>query len=110
MEDESGRKREDEWFLKNERELLEKARHEREQREKSRAAAEQEGERKRLRDLHHMKCPKCGHDLREEQLAGVSVDKCTYCEGLWFDANELEQVLLQKAEARQGFFRKLLGV
>lgn len=110
MQDETGRKREDEWFLKNERELLEKARHERASREAARAAAEQEGERKRLRELHHMKCPKDGHDLREEVVQGVTLDRCTFCEGLWFDANELEQVLMQKAEAKQGFFRKLLGV
>jgi hypothetical protein len=110
LQDESGRKREDEWFLKNERELIEKARKEREKREGERAAAEQEGERKRLLDLHYMKCPKCGHDLREEVLEGVTIDRCSFCEGLWFDANEFESVVLRKTEARQGLFKKLLGV
>jgi hypothetical protein len=108
--DDTGRKREDDWFLKNEQELLEKARHERAAREAARAAAEQESERKRLRDLHLMKCPKCGHDLREEVLEGVTIDRCTFCEGLWFDANEFESVVLRKTEARQGLLRKLLGV
>lgn len=110
MQDETGRQREDEWFLKNEKELIEKAHHERQKREAARAAQEQESERKRLRELHFMKCPKCGHELREELLDGISIDRCTFCEGLWLDANELEQLLLRKADPNKGLLRKLLGV
>jgi uncharacterized protein len=110
LQDETARKREDEWFLKNERELIERARHDRERRAAERDAAEQESERRRVRELHFMRCPKCGHDLREEVLDGVTIDRCTFCEGLWFDANELEQVLLRKVDPGKGFLRKLLGV
>jgi uncharacterized protein len=105
---EHDRKREDEWFLENERQLLETARQARLKREEQRAAKEKAEERTRLKDLHFMKCPKCGHDMVEETVEGVSADRCTHCEGIFLDAGELEQVLMQKSEQRLGFFRKLV--
>ena len=101
-------KSEDEWFRRNEKELLETARAARLKRELERAAKEKADETKRLRELHFMKCPKCGHDMKEEPLEGVSVDRCTHCEGIFFDAGELEQIFAQKEEHRRGFFRKLV--
>jgi hypothetical protein len=106
VEDE--RKREDEWFLANERQLLETARLAREKREVERAGAEQHEELKRLRELHLMKCPKCGHDLKEEVLDGVALDRCTFCEGIFFDAGELDQLFLKRQEEHKGFFRRLI--
>ena len=105
VEDE--RKREDEWFRANEKQLLEAARVARAKREAERAGAEQESERKRLRDQHFMKCPKDGHDMKEEVLDAVKVDRCTFCEGIFFDAGELDQLFL-KRDDRSGFFRRLL--
>ena len=107
---EQDRKREDEWFLSNERELLEKARVEREKREKERAAKTAEADRKRLREQHFMRCPKCGHEMREESLEGVTIDRCSFCEGIFFDAGELDQVLLKREDDRRGFFRKLVKI
>jgi Zn-finger nucleic acid-binding protein/predicted RNA-binding protein with PIN domain len=107
--DESDRRREDEWFLKNERELLEAARVAREKREAERSTREKDEERKRLREAHFMKCPKCGHALREEVMEGVTIDRCTFCEGVFFDAGELERIAFRKDEARKGFLRRLLG-
>lgn len=107
---EEDRKREDEWFRANERKLLEEAREARARREKERAQKEAAGESERLRQLHFMKCPKCGHDMKEEDLAGVKVDHCTFCEGLYFDAGELDQVMLKKEEDRKGFFRRLVKI
>lgn len=46
----------------------------------------------RLRDLHYMKCPKCGMDLLGMEYQGVKVDKCSGCSGVWLDAGELEAV------------------
>ena len=57
-----------------------------------------------------MKCPKCGHDMKEEKLESVTVDRCTHCEGIFFDAGELEQVFRQQAEQRRSFFRKLVKI
>lgn len=105
---EQDRRREDDWFRANEQKLIEQAREARLKREKERAQQEAAGERERLKQLHFMKCPKCGHDLKEEDLQGVKADRCTFCEGLFFDAGELEQILMQKEEQRRGFFRKLV--
>ena len=101
-------KSEDEWFRRNEKELLETARAARLKRELERAAKEKADETKRLKELHFMKCPKCGHDMKEELLEGLSVDRCTHCEGIFFDAGELEQILTQHDTQRRGFFRKLV--
>jgi hypothetical protein len=107
---ESDKRREEDWFKANEKDLIEAARLAREKREQQRTQSEQEEERRRLKDLHFMKCPKCGHDLAEEGLDGVRVDRCSFCEGIFFDAGELEQVLLKKESERSGFFRRLMGL
>ncbi len=105
------RRREDEWFRQNEAELLEAARRAREKREKERAAHEKAEERRRRKELHFMKCPKCGHDMKEEKLQGIAVDRCTFCEGVYFDAGELEEILArQTSESRRGLFRSLVGL
>jgi len=103
-------RREDEWFRENEKQLLEAARVARARREQERADKEAASDRKRLREMHYMKCPKCGHDLKEQDLEGVKIDRCTHCEGVFFDAGELDQIFAKKAEARRGFFRRLAGV
>jgi uncharacterized protein len=106
--DESESRREDHWFRENEKQLLEAARIAREKREAERSAQGQAAARETLRQQHFMKCPKCGHDLAEEDLEGVKVDRCSDCEGVYFDAGELERVLLKKEEDRKGFFRRLV--
>lgn len=109
--EEQDRRREDGWFLENEKHLLEAARHAREKREKERAALEAEATRRSLKEAHFMKCPKCGHDLLAENLDGIEVDRCTHCEGVFFDAGELEQLYLTKqAPQRQAIWRRVLGI
>ncbi len=49
-------------------------------------------EKKRLQELHHMRCPKCGMELITIEYKGVQIDKCSGCEGVWLDAGELEAV------------------
>jgi uncharacterized protein len=106
--DEHDNKREDQWFRENEKQLLENARIAREKRERERAALEAESERDARQQQHFMKCPKCGHDLAEEDLDGVSVDRCSFCEGVFFDAGELESIFTKRDSERKGFFRKLV--
>jgi hypothetical protein len=49
-----------------------------------------EEEKRRLRDLHYMRCPKCGMELREIEYKGINVDKCFSCDGVWLDAGEID--------------------
>jgi hypothetical protein len=51
-----------------------------------------DAEKHRLRELHFMRCPKCGLELEEIVLRGVHLDKCFGCNGLWLDAGELEEL------------------
>lgn len=60
----------------------------------------------RLKELHHMHCPKCGLGLVEIDYKGVKIDKCSGCEGIWLDAGELDQV----AGMEKGALDKLFGV
>jgi len=102
------RSREEDWFRQNEQQLIETAREARLKRERERAAREKEEERRRLKELHFMKCPKCGHDLKEENLQGVTLDRCTFCEGLYLDAGELEALFLRKADERRSLFPQFI--
>lgn len=77
---------EEEYFARRESEL-------RESRRLEAAAAAVDAERK----AHYMKCPKCGADLTVEEYHGIEVDRCTECNGVWFDAGEAE--LLSEKEA-----------
>lgn len=63
-------------------------------------------ERNRLRDLHYMKCPKCGMDLLGMEFQGVKVDKCSGCSGVWLDAGELETV----AKLETSMTEKIFGL
>lgn len=37
-------------------------------------------------------CPKCGGKLELVTYAGIEVDRCLYCEGIWFDSFEIEKL------------------
>ena len=42
-------------------------------------------------DVHSIECPKCGHGMDEVSYGGdVLIDRCTNCQGLWFDQGEAE--------------------
>ena len=82
---------EEEYFARMEFERRKKAE---EEKRKNMAAAE----KKRLKDLHYMHCPKCGMELIEVDYKTLKVDRCSACDGLWLDAGELEAaVKLEKS-------------
>ena len=37
-------------------------------------------------------CPKCGGSLEQVICAGIEVDRCLYCKGIWFDSLEAEKL------------------
>ena len=91
--------KEEQYFFEQEsRKLLEKSR------KKQEAMAA--GEKKRLKELHFMHCPKCGQELFVGSYGTVEVDVCGGCKGLWLDANELDQILASKEQS--GPWRKFL--
>jgi hypothetical protein len=47
-------------------------------------------ELKRLKELHFMRCPKCGLLLQEVKYKGIDVDVCFSCHGVFLDQAELE--------------------
>jgi len=87
---------EDEYFARREAELLR-------QRREAAQQAQVEAERK----AHYMKCPKCGYDLITSEWHGITIDQCTHCHGIWFDAGEAELLLKQGAD--QGLFGRVLS-
>ncbi len=77
--------KEDEYFARLEFERKKKI-----EEEKHKKLAE--AERARLKELHFMRCPKCGMELIAVDYKGIEVDKCSECDGVWLDAGELEAV------------------
>lgn len=71
-----------------------------EEKRKSIAAAE----KNRLRELHHMRCPKCGMDLIEVDYKELKVDRCSACDGIWLDAGELEAAMKLEKTVLSRFF------
>ena len=60
-----------------------------------------------LKELHWMKCPKCGNDMKVIQINNIELEKCKNCEGIYFDAGELDDLLLRESDKRKSFFHKL---
>jgi len=44
-----------------------------------------------------MRCPKCRADMEQINYEGTEVDRCSYCNGIWFDDGELELLSNKKA-------------
>jgi len=79
--DERKKAQEDEYFIKKEKEAVEKlrAKHEREAKSS-------------IKEACHMRCPKCGEPLKERSFQKILIDQCAGCGGIWLDAGELEEV------------------
>lgn len=80
------KKKEDEYFARMELETRQKK-----LREQMKSMEKEEKER--LRELHWMRCPKCGMEMLEIDFEGIKVDKCSSCHGLFFDHGEVNHVI-----------------
>lgn len=49
-------------------------------------------EKKKLRDLHFMHCPKCGMKMQDVKLRGLDVEVCFECGGIFLDKNEIDVI------------------
>jgi hypothetical protein len=63
-----------------------------------------DAEKERAKELHWMKCPKCGMNLLEIDYKSIKIDKCSHCDGVWLDAGELEQVIGMDKTGLDKFF------
>ncbi len=53
-----------------------------------------------------MNCPKCvTESLTEFKVKAVTVDRCVSCNGIWFDAQELGELLSEDARQVRGLTR-----
>ena len=99
----SGYSREEEYFHKRNRELIERKRQELDRQRHERALVEGNG-------VHWMRCPKCGGRMQEIELAQIRVERCTECQGVYLDHGELETLLQsQDPGSFLGGLRRLLG-
>ncbi len=88
-------KNEEEYFARQDLELLERQRR---AVLAERAAAE--------RRSHYMKCPKDGYDLTTGTYHGVSIETCPHCGGIWLDRGEL--AVIERHHDRPGLLGKIL--
>jgi uncharacterized protein len=61
-----------------------------------------------------MRCPTCGTRLVEVERAGVLIDACPSCRGVWLDRGELDKILVKERQLSGGdsdedFFREVEG-
>lgn len=89
--------KEEEFFAREELKRLKKV-----EEEKQRQIQQQE--RNRLKELHYMRCPKCGMELFEIDYKGITIDRCSECDGVWLDAGELEALAKMEKSSLDKFF------
>lgn len=60
------------------------------------------------KELHSMKCPKCGSAMKALDLSGLHVDLCGICWGLFLEFGELETIRSRSEKERTAFRMRLL--
>ena len=93
--DERGNALENEYFHRQEKELLEKMKAKLETENAQEVSA---------------KCPNknCDCDMKEVDFENIKIDICDKCGGVWLDGGELAQ-LMKKDEAKEGWFSRLFN-
>jgi len=56
-----------------------------------------------------MQCPKCEASMEKVVFEGVEVDRCTACQGIWFDFQEQKQLKSMKGAASIDTGDKAIG-
>jgi Zn-finger nucleic acid-binding protein len=93
--------KEDEYFARQDKELIARHREEKARREAEKAKEEAA----RRREIHYMKCPKCGSDMEEIEFKEIQIDRCTGCSGVWLDKGELKTLLEREARMVKTIFK-----
>lgn len=70
-------------------------------------------ERQKMKELHHLRCAKCGQKMETTTLEGVEIEICPDCGGLYLDSGELVKILDEKKRTKFAdaiaFARKIWG-
>lgn len=90
--DDRGKALENEYFRRKEQELIEKMR--------TKLAHESTVSLE-------LQCPKCDGILQETDYEDIKIDVCDKCNGVWFDAGELTQVVDKNENS--GWLSRLFG-
>lgn len=96
MSNDKPSRNEEEYFVKQEAELLKK------RREEAARRAEEVS-----RQSHYMKCPKCGADLQTAEHHGVEIDSCSECGGMWLDAAEAATLMKKESGGIASFLKSV---
>ena len=88
---------EEEFFARREFERMKEV-------EEKRARKIKADEMESLKELHFMRCPKCGMQLVEIDYRTIKIDRCTACDGIWLDAGELEEIARFDTPVMNKFF------
>lgn len=67
------------------------------ERERLRVARELDAARGELAG-YKLRCPKCGKNFVEEVYEGITIDCCTGCDAIYFDAGEVDQLIAKVHE------------
>lgn len=89
--DERGKALENEYFRRQEKEII----------EKMRARLQTESA-----EVSGLKCPKCDGNLVETTYENIKMDVCNKCHGVWLDAGELAQIT---GKDDGGWFSRMFG-
>ena len=96
----SQHKQEEEYFFKQDQQLIRSLR-EKADAERKRMVREQE------KELHWMRCPKCGGQMEEIAAEVLRLDRCKDCNGVYFDDGEIE--ILRQLQADRDFLANLVS-
>lgn len=50
--------------------------------------------------LHSKQCPKCRHGMEAVTHEGITIDRCSHCQGLWFDEDKAHHLKQLKGSQR----------
>jgi ribosomal protein L37AE/L43A len=57
----------------------------------------------KLKALHHMKCPKCGHDLETKRLSYIDIDQCTSCGSIVLAPVDIDRFIAEEKSILKTF-------
>lgn len=65
----------------------------------------EQAERDQLKELHYLRCAKCGQKMETTTLVDVEIEICPDCRGIYLDVGELQKIIDEKN--RGAFFGAL---